>query len=76
MHKSLAKQDFRQQAHVILHDGQLNKAQVEQLIELQQQLGLPSEATQKMIKRITNIGMAGAIECTINQGRLKMKEAN
>jgi hypothetical protein len=74
VHKSLAEQAFKQQAQVILADGQLNKARVEQLTELQQQLGLPSEAAQKVIKSITSTKMAGAIESAVNQGRLTVEE--
>lgn len=74
VHKSLAEQAFRQQAQVILADGQLNKVRVEQLTELQQQLGLPSEAAQKVIKSITSTRMAGAIESAVNQGRLTVEE--
>ncbi|KAG4989212.1 hypothetical protein JHK82_031541 [Glycine max] len=43
VHKNLAEQAFRQQAEVILADGQLTKARVEQLNNLQNQVGLPEE---------------------------------
>ena len=56
IHVGLAEQEFRQQAAVILADGQLTKARVEQLDELQkqEQVGLPQPLTEKVIKNITN----------------------
>ncbi|KAJ6349144.1 hypothetical protein OIU77_006682 [Salix suchowensis] len=48
VHRSLAEQAFRQQAEVILADGQLTKARIEQLNELQKQVGLPPEYAQKI----------------------------
>lgn len=74
VHKGLAEQAFRQQAQVILADGQLSKARVEQLNELQKQLGLPSESAQKVVRSITNTKMQGAIESAINQGKLTIEE--
>ncbi|KAF9661885.1 hypothetical protein SADUNF_Sadunf19G0115400 [Salix dunnii] len=43
VHRSLAEQAFRQQAEVILADGQLTKTRIEQLNDLQKQVGLPPE---------------------------------
>ncbi|KAL3700437.1 hypothetical protein R1sor_018459 [Riccia sorocarpa] len=74
VHKGLAEQAFKQQAQVILADGQLNKGRMEQLTELQKQLGLPAESAQKVIKSITSTRMAGAIESAVNQGRLTVEE--
>ncbi|KAL5582894.1 hypothetical protein UlMin_015336 [Ulmus minor] len=74
VHRSLAEQAFRQQAEVILADGQLTKARVEQLNQLQKQVGLPSEYSQKIIKNITTTKMAAAIETAIGQGRLNIKQ--
>lgn len=74
VHRGLAEQAFRQQAEVILADGQLTKARVEQLNELQKQVGLPSEYAQKIIKGITTTKMAAAIETAIGQGRLNIKQ--
>ena len=51
VHRGLAEQAFRQQAEVILADGQLTKARVEQLNNLKKQVGLPQEYAQKIIKR-------------------------
>ncbi|PON66189.1 Protein TIC [Trema orientale] len=74
VHRSLAEQAFRQQAEVILADGQLTKARVEQLSELEKQVGLPSQYAQKIIKSITTTKMAAAIETAIGQGRLNIKQ--
>lgn len=74
VHRSLAEQAFRQQAEVILADGQLTKARVEQLNELQKNVGLPGPYAQKVIKSITTTKMAAAIETAIGQGRLNIKQ--
>lgn len=74
VHRGLAEQAFRQQAEVILADGQLTKARVEQLSNLQKQVGLPQEYAQKIIKSITTTKMAAAIETAVTQGRLNMKQ--
>ncbi|KAG4955046.1 hypothetical protein JHK87_040640 [Glycine soja] len=74
VHRGLAEQAFRQQAEVILADGQLTKARVEQLNNLQKQVGLPQEYAQKIIKSITTTKMAAAIETAVTQGRLNMKQ--
>ncbi|KAF4387446.1 hypothetical protein F8388_011594 [Cannabis sativa] len=74
VHRSLAEQAFRQQAEVILADGQLTKARVEQLSALEKQVGLPSQYAQKIIKNITTTKMAAAIETAIGQGRLNIKQ--
>ncbi|KAL9316482.1 hypothetical protein ACSQ67_017483 [Phaseolus vulgaris] len=74
VHRGLAEQAFRQQAEVILADGQLTKARVEQLNNLQKQVGLPQEYAQKIIKTITTTKMAAAIETAVTQGRLNIKQ--
>ncbi|XP_028768886.1 protein TIC110, chloroplastic [Neltuma alba] len=74
VHRSLAEQAFRQQAEVILADGQLTKARVEQLNDLQKQVGLPAEFAQKIIKNITTTKMGAAIETAVTQGRLSIKQ--
>ncbi|XP_057442164.1 protein TIC110, chloroplastic [Lotus japonicus] len=74
VHRGLAEQAFRQQAEVILADGQLTKARVEQLNNLQKQVGLPQEYAQKIIKSITTTKMAAAIETAVSQGRLNIKQ--
>nr|XP_034921321.1 protein TIC110, chloroplastic-like isoform X1 [Populus alba] len=74
VHRSLAEQTFRKQAEVILADGQLTKARIEQLNDLQKQVGLPPEYAQKVIKNITTTKMAAALETAINRGRLNMKQ--
>ncbi|GAV58645.1 hypothetical protein CFOL_v3_02178 [Cephalotus follicularis] len=74
VHRGLAEQAFRQQAEVILADGQLTKARVEQLNELQKQVGLPPEYAQNIIKSITTTKMAAAIETAVSKGRLSIKQ--
>uniref|UniRef100_A0A0D3A5X1 Uncharacterized protein n=1 Tax=Brassica oleracea var. oleracea TaxID=109376 RepID=A0A0D3A5X1_BRAOL len=76
IHVGLAEQEFRQQAAVILADGQLTKARVEQLDELQkqEQVGLPQPLTEKVIKNITTTKMANAKETAVNQGRQNIKQ--
>jgi len=74
VHKGLAEQAFSQQAKVILADGQLSKSRMEQLTDLQKQLGLPAESAKKVIEGITTTRMSGAIETAINHGRLNVEE--
>ncbi|XP_021851362.1 protein TIC110, chloroplastic [Spinacia oleracea] len=74
VHRGMAEQAFRQQAEVILADGQLTKARMEQLDEVQKQVGLPAEYAQKVRENIINSKMAAAIETAIGQGRLSIKQ--
>ncbi|XP_022868428.1 protein TIC110, chloroplastic [Olea europaea var. sylvestris] len=74
VHRSLAEQAFRQEAEVILADGQLTKARIEQLNELQKNVGLPSQYSQKIIKSITSTKLAAALETAVGRGRLSIKE--
>jgi len=74
VHRGLAEQAFRQQAEVLLADGQLTKARVEQLGKLQTEIGLSQEYAQKIIKNITTTKLAAAIETAVTQGRLNMKQ--
>lgn len=74
IHRSLAEQAFMKQAQVILADGQLTKARVEQLNDLQKQVGLPAEYAQKIIKNITTTKMAATIETAVSQGRIGIKQ--
>ncbi|EEF44660.1 protein TIC110, chloroplastic [Ricinus communis] len=74
VHRSLAEQAFRQQAEVILADGQLTKARIDQLNEVQKQVGLPPEYAQKVIKSITTTKMSAALETAISRGRLNMQQ--
>ncbi|KAK3037822.1 hypothetical protein RJ639_031863 [Escallonia herrerae] len=74
VHRSLAEQAFRQQAEVILADGQWTKARIEQLNEVQKQVGLPSQYAQKIIKSITTTKMSAALETAVGRGRLSIKE--
>ncbi|OMO82975.1 chloroplastic-like protein [Corchorus capsularis] len=74
VHRGLAEQAFRKQAEVLLADGQLTKARVEQLNELQKKVGLPGPYAQKIIRSITTTKIAAAIETAIGQGRLNIKQ--
>ncbi|MQL87979.1 hypothetical protein Taro_020521 [Colocasia esculenta] len=74
IHRSLAEQAFMKQAEVILADGQLTKARIEQLTEVQKQVGLPGEYAQKVIKNITTTKMAAAIETAVSQGRIGIQQ--
>ncbi|KAL8129877.1 hypothetical protein V2J09_019032 [Rumex salicifolius] len=74
VHRGLAEESFRKQAEVMLADGQLTKARIEQLNELQKEVGLPPEYAQKVMKNITSSKMASAIETAIQQGRLSLKQ--
>ncbi|KAJ6791978.1 protein TIC110, chloroplastic isoform X2 [Iris pallida] len=74
VHRSLAEQAFMKQAEVILADGQLTKARIEQLNDVQKQVGLPVEYAQKVIKNITTTKMAAAIETAVSQGRIGIKQ--
>ncbi|CAN4128372.1 unnamed protein product [Withania somnifera] len=74
VHRSLAEQAFRQQAEVILADGQLTKVRIEQLNELQKNVGLPPQYAQNIIKSITTTKLSAALETAVGQGRLSIKE--
>ncbi|XP_045827336.1 protein TIC110, chloroplastic-like [Trifolium pratense] len=74
VHRGLAEKAFRQQAEVLLADGQLTKARVEQLGKMQKEIGLSQEYAQKIIKNITTTKMASAIETAVTQGKLNMKQ--
>ncbi|KAF5727299.1 hypothetical protein HS088_TW22G00992 [Tripterygium wilfordii] len=74
VHRTLAEQAFRQQAEILLADGQLTRARIEQLNEVQKQVGLPPEYAQKVIKSITTTKMAAALETAVGEGRLNIKQ--
>ncbi|KAK9154075.1 hypothetical protein Sjap_001555 [Stephania japonica] len=82
VHRGLAEQAFRQQAEVILADGRIDDARIEQLNVVQKQVGLPGEYAQKIIKNITTSKIAAAIETGATRGNLsineirRLKEAN
>lgn len=73
-HRNLAEQAFMKQAEVILADGQLTKARIDQLNDVQKQVGLPAEYAQKVIKHITTTKMAAAIETAVSQGRIGIQQ--
>ncbi|KAG9441612.1 hypothetical protein H6P81_017466 [Aristolochia fimbriata] len=74
VHKNLAEQAFEKQAEVILADGRITKAQLDQLNEVQKQVGLPAEAAQQIIKRITTTKMAAAIETAVGRGQINIEQ--
>lgn len=74
VHRSLAEQAFRQEAEVILADGQLTKSRIEQLNELQKNVGLPPQYAQTIIKSITTTKLSAALETAVGRGRLSIKE--
>ncbi|KAH6766065.1 translocon at the inner envelope membrane of chloroplasts 110 [Perilla frutescens var. hirtella] len=74
VHRSLAEQAFRQEAEVILADGQLTKSRIEQLNALQKNVGLPSQYAEKIIKSITTSKLSAALETAAGRGRLSLKE--
>ncbi|KAL8055871.1 hypothetical protein ABFX02_04G083300 [Erythranthe guttata] len=74
VHRGLAEQAFRQEAEVILADGQLTKSRIEQLNELQKNVGLPPQYSQKIIKNITTSKLSAALETAAGRGRLSIKE--
>ncbi|EFJ20681.1 hypothetical protein SELMODRAFT_443745 [Selaginella moellendorffii] len=74
VHKGLAEQAFKQQAEVILADGKLLPQKMEQLVEVQKQLGLPSDSFQKVVHNIATTKMAGAIDAAVRSGELKVEE--
>lgn len=74
VHRNLAEQAFMKQAEVILADGQLTKSKIDQLNEVQKQVGLPAEYAQKVIKNITTTKMAAAIETAVSQGRIGIQQ--
>ncbi|GFP97345.1 protein tic110 chloroplastic [Phtheirospermum japonicum] len=74
VHRGLAEQAFRQEAEVILADGQLTKSRLEQLNELQKNVGLPAQYAQKIIKSITSTKLSAALETAVGRGRLSIKE--
>ncbi|XP_074583679.1 protein TIC110, chloroplastic [Curcuma longa] len=74
VHRNFAEQAFMKQAEIILADGQLTKARIEQLNEVQKQVGLPAEYAQKVIKDITTTKMSRAIETAVAQGRIGIKQ--
>ncbi|KZV25772.1 hypothetical protein F511_04833 [Dorcoceras hygrometricum] len=74
VHRSLAEQAFRQEAEVILADGQLTKARMEQLEVLQKNVGLPPQYAKDIIKSITTTKLSAALETAVGRGRLNIKE--
>ncbi|WOL09830.1 protein TIC 110, chloroplastic [Canna indica] len=74
VHRNFAEQTFMKQAEVILADGQLTKARIEQLNEVQKEVGLPAGYAQKVIKNITTTKISAAIETAVSQGRIGIQQ--
>ena len=66
--------NYKQIWHGIKPIRWLNKFNLTQLDELQKQVGLPPQYAQKIIKSITTMKMAAAIETAVGQGRLTIKQ--
>lgn len=71
---NIAEKAFIKEAEVILADGQLTKSKIEQLTRLQNDVKLPEEHAQKVIKNIIRNKMAASLEAAVNRGRMGMKE--
>ncbi|KAL6516428.1 hypothetical protein OROGR_019733 [Orobanche gracilis] len=74
VHRSLAEQGFRKKAEDILADGQLTKSRIDQLNELQKNVGLPPQYAKKIISSITTTKLSAALETAVGRGRLGIKE--
>jgi uncharacterized protein YdcH (DUF465 family) len=71
---NIAEKAFIKDAEVILADGQLTKSKMEQLTRLQNDVKLPEEHAQKVIKNIIRNKMTASLEAAVNRGRMGMKE--
>jgi uncharacterized protein YdcH (DUF465 family) len=71
---NIAEKAFIKDAEVILADGQLTKGKMEQLTKLQNDVKLPEEHAQKVIKNIIRNKMTDSLEAAVNRGRMGMKE--
>ncbi|KAI8523482.1 hypothetical protein RHMOL_Rhmol13G0077300 [Rhododendron molle] len=74
VHRSFAEKAFRKQAEVILAEGGLTEGRIEQLDELQKEIGLPPQYAQKVIKSITTEKMTDTLEAGVRQGKVSLKE--
>lgn len=59
VHQGLAEQAFRNQAQALLADGTLTAEKSESLTKMREQMGLPQEAANKIIKGIQNQRLIG-----------------
>lgn len=59
VHQGLAEQAFRNQAQALLADGVLTAEKSESLTKMREQMGLPQEAANKIIKGIQNQRLIG-----------------
>ncbi|XP_058198739.1 protein TIC110, chloroplastic isoform X2 [Rhododendron vialii] len=74
VHRSFAEKTFRKKAEVMLADGGLTEGRIEQLNELQKEIGLPPQYAQKVIKSIATEKMAATLEAGVRQGKVSVKE--
>lgn len=74
VHRSFAEKTFRKKAEVILAEGGLTEGRIEQLNELQKEIGLPPQYAQKVIKSIATEKMAATLEAGVRQGKVSVKE--
>lgn len=61
VHQGLAEQAFRNQAQALLADGVLTADKSESLTKMREQMGLPQEAANKIIKGIQNQRLIGML---------------
>ncbi|KAE9460931.1 hypothetical protein C3L33_07152, partial [Rhododendron williamsianum] len=74
VHRSFAEKAFRKKAEVILAEGGLTEGRIEQLDELQKEIGLPPQYAQKVIKSIATEKMTATLEAGVRQGKVSLKE--
>ncbi|KAL5974558.1 hypothetical protein ACLOJK_031228 [Asimina triloba] len=74
VHRTIAEETFKKQAEVILADGQITKGRMQQLTEVQKEVGLPPEAAQQLIKNITTSKLQATIETAASQGKMSAKQ--
>lgn len=74
IHRSLAEEAFRKKAEAIITDGALTEGIIEQLNKVQEEVGLPPQYAQKVIKSIATRKMADKLEIAVRQGKLSIKE--
>lgn len=71
---NIAEKAFIKEAEVILADGKMSKAKMEQLTKLQNDVKLPEEHAQKVIKNVIRNKMTVSIEAAVKGGRMGLKE--
>lgn len=74
VHKSFAEKTFRKKAEIILADGGLTEGRIEQLNELQKEIGLPPQYAQKVMKSIATAKLADTLESGVREGKISIKD--